>query len=91
MITEKIRDILKAYTEAFPPADEHGFHMIWYGRNGSDAHGYVDQLLLTLNLDNGPLTITIDEDDFDKPIEQIVCETRVIVFVDDLRACSEAF
>ena len=82
MITEEIRDILKAYTEAFPPPDEFLQHTFSFCRNGSDAHGYVDQLFLTLEIDPGPQTITIEEGDFDKPIEQIIAETRALVFVD---------
>ncbi len=78
MITEKIREILKAYTEAFPPS-EGCVHTIHFQRNGSDGTGYVDQLILTLEMDIFVKPIVIEEGDFDKPTDQILAETKAVL------------
>lgn len=71
-IKERILAVMKALEAEIQPPSRKLHHALMYSRYGSDETGWEDKLALHINLDGKFHVLFLDDDDFEKPIEQLV-------------------
>lgn len=74
----KILELLMALEAEFPPPinAHHAMHAAKYG---NDQEGWRDQLALTLNLNGVFRTLFMEEDDIERPLDEVLLDIRGII------------